>query len=46
MFDEYPTDDIDDSYLLNEAKYSVREIVADNPVVRINDKNEIIDGPF
>lgn len=46
MFEEYPTDDVDDSYLLNEAKYRVREIVADNPVVRINDKNEIIDGPF
>jgi hypothetical protein len=46
MFDEYPTDDVDDSYLLNEAKYRVREIVAENPVVRINDKNEIIDGPF
>ena len=46
MFEEYPADDIDDSYLINESKYMVREIVADSPVVRINDKNEIIDGPF
>ncbi len=46
MFEKYPEDKIEESYLLDDAKYRVRKIVADNPVVRINDKNEIIDGPF
>ena len=46
MFEKCPEDKIDEYFLLNEARCRVRKIVADNPVVRINDKNEIIDGPF
>ena len=46
MLEMYPKDNIEESYMLDEVKYQVRKIVADNPIVRINDKKEIIDGPF
>jgi hypothetical protein len=46
MFEKYPENEIEEKYYLNEAKQAVRNIIADNPIVKVNDKKEIIDGPF
>ncbi|MFX0043768.1 MAG: hypothetical protein ACFE8L_12725 [Candidatus Hodarchaeota archaeon] len=39
-------EELEKDYLVTEAKAKVRAVVGGSPVVRVNEKFEIIDGPF